>query len=109
MRSPQPTARRADSSRLRKALNDHADELRQACEPLAQRSDEELGAQLLAAAPLQTRPREQLVQWSRTCVDFGRELFEIKLDDLAQRFQIRGWSHFQACSILSSRADTKVQ
>ena len=31
---------------------------------------------MLAAAPLQTRPREQLLQWSRTCVDFGRELSE---------------------------------
>jgi hypothetical protein len=76
MRSPQPVAGRADGGRLRGTLNRHADELRQACEPLARLSDEELGAQLLAAAPLQTRPRERLLQWSRTCVDFGRELSE---------------------------------
>jgi hypothetical protein len=75
VRPPQPTARR-DSSLLRKALNDHADELRQLCDPLAQQSDEELGAQLLATLPVHTRPRAQLLQWSRTCVDFGRELSE---------------------------------
>jgi hypothetical protein len=76
VRSRQPAAGRADSSWLGGALKHHADELRQACEPLAQLSDEELGAQLLAAAPLQTRPRPQLLQWSRACIDFGRELSE---------------------------------
>jgi hypothetical protein len=76
MRSPQPTAGRTDSNRLRRALNQHADELRQLCDPLAQQSDEELGTQLLAALPVHTRPRAQLRQWSRTCVDFGRELSE---------------------------------
>jgi hypothetical protein len=76
VRSPQPIASRADGGRLRRALSDHADELRAACEPLAQLTDEALGAQLLAASPLQTRPPEQLRQWSRTCVDFGQELSE---------------------------------